>query len=238
MPLKALALTIFLGLFILKSSAQNVPEDTLLYSSTAKQVIDYFNTSIAEQSEIYNGAKYELYPPANKGTFYFLDKNYCVPSLIRYNGTWFKNIPVLYDVHNDAMISVNGNNLFVLDAERTSDIYLLDHHFIYLNTKNPDDLAPGFYDLLYDGRSQVLVKRTKLVDESKTTEIVYEDKTAIYVKKDNKYLLVSSKGTLMDIFKSKRKELNQYLKSNKIKYNKDEEGAVARLASYYDQISN
>ncbi len=131
MSLKALALTIFLSLSILKSSAQNVPEDTLLYSNSAKLVIDYFNTSIAEQSEIYNGAKYELYPPANKGTFYFLDKNYCVPSLIRYNGAWFKNIPVLYDVYNDAMISVNGNNLFVLDAERTSDIYLLDHHFIY-----------------------------------------------------------------------------------------------------------
>src|ERR1700761_4395429 len=220
MPLKALALTVFLGFSVLMSSAQNVPEDTLLYSSTAKRVIDYFNTSIAEQSEIYNGAKYELFPPANKGTFYFLDKNYCVPGLIRYNGTWFKNIPVLYDVHNDAMISVNGNNLFVLDAERTSDVYLLEHHFIYLNTKNPDDLAPGFYDLLYDGKSQVLVKRTKLVDESKTTEIVYEDKTAIYVKKDSKYLPVSSKGALMDIFKDKSKELNQYLKSNKIKYNK------------------
>jgi hypothetical protein len=238
MPPKALALTIFLSLSVLMSSAQNAPADTLLYSSTARRVIDYFNTSIAEQSEIYNGAKYELYPPANKGTFYFLDKNYCVPSLIRYNGTWFKNIPVLYDVHNDAMIAVNGNNLFVLDAERTSDIYLLDHHFIYLNTKSPDDLASGFYDLLYEGKSQVLVKRTKLVDESKTTEIVYEDKTAIYVKKENKYLPVSGKGALMDIFKSKRKELNQYLKSNKIKYGKDEEGAVARLASYYDQISN
>src|SRR6201996_4305490 len=156
MPPKAFALAIFLGLTILKSSAQNAQEDTLLYSSTAKRVIDYFNTSIAEQSEIYNGAKYELYPPANKGTFYFLDKNFCVPSLIRYNGTWFKNIPVLYDVHNDAMISVNNNNLFVLHPERTSDIYLLDHHFIYLNTKSAVDLAPGFYDLLYDGKSQVL----------------------------------------------------------------------------------
>jgi hypothetical protein len=238
MPLKAFALVIFLGLTVLKSSAQNAREDTLLYSSTAKRVIDYFNTTIAEQSEIYNGVKYELYPPANKGTFYFHDKNYCIASLIRYNGTWFKNIPVLYDVHNDAMISVNGDNLFVLDAPRTSDIYLLDHHFIYLDTKSPDELTPGFYDLLYDGKSQVLVKRTKLIDESKTTEIVYEDKTAIYVKKENKYLPVNSKGAVMDIFKSKRKELNQYLKSNKIKYNKDQEGAVARLASYYDQISN
>src|SRR5258708_9192913 len=122
MPLKALALTIFLGLSVLRSSAQNMPEDTLLYSSTAKQVIDYFNTTIAEQSEIYNGAKYELYPPANKGTFYFQDKNYCIPGLIRYNGIWFKNIPVLYDVHNYAMISVNDNNLFILNAYRTSDI--------------------------------------------------------------------------------------------------------------------
>jgi hypothetical protein len=82
------------------------------------------------------------------------------------------------------------------------------------------------------------VKRTKLIDESKSTEIVYEDKTVIYVKKDNKYFPVSNKGSLMDIFKNKSKELNLYLKSNKIKYNKDQEGSVVRLAGYYDQISN
>ena len=216
--------------------AQNAAPDTLLYSKTATQVIDYFNQSVANQSELYNGAQYDLYPPANKGTFYFQDKNYCIPGLICYSGTWYKNIPVLYDVYNDVMISVLGSNLYVLRTGKVSDIYLLDHHFIYL-TDSQGILAPGYYDQLYQGRSRVLVRRTKLIDESKSTEVVYEDRTAIYVKKSDKYYEVTGIGALMDIFKDKKKELNQYLKDNKIKYSRDKEGAVARLAGYYDVIS-
>jgi hypothetical protein len=237
MRVRILALICILsGLAISRSFAQNHSPDSLLYSQAASQAIDYFNKTIDDQSELYNGAQYELYPPANKGTFYFQDKNYCVSSLIRYDGTWYKNIPVLYDIYNDVMISVSGSNLYILRTGKVSDIYLLNHHFIYL-AEDQGILTPGYYDQLYEGRSQVLVKRTKLIDESKSTETVYEDKFDIYVKKDNKYYPVYSKGSLMDIFKDKKKELNQYLKDNKINYNKDKEGAVARLTGYYDLIN-
>jgi hypothetical protein len=225
------------GLMVTNSSAQNQAPDSLLFSNSATQAIDHFNKTISFQSEIYNGAQYELYPPANRGTFYFRDKNYCVPALIRYDGTWYKNIPVLYDIYHGAMISISDNGLYILRPGKVSDVYLLDHHFIYLDTESPGSSTPGFYDLLYKGKSQVMVKQTKLIDETKTTEIVYEDRSDIYVKKDNKYYLVSSKGSLMDIFKDKKKELNQYLKDNKINYYKDKEGAVAKLAGYYDQIN-
>jgi len=225
------------GLVITNASAQTQAPDSLLFSKAATQTIDYFNKTISFQSEIYNGAQYELYPPANRGTFYFLDKNYCIPALIRYDGTWYKNIPVLYDIYHDAMVSISDNGLYILRPGKVSDVYLLDHHFIYLDTEGPGSLTLGFYDLVYKGKSQVLVKQTKLIDETKTTEIVYEDRSDIYVKKDNKYFPVSSKGSLMDIFKDKKKELNQYLKDNKINYYKDKEGAIAKLAGYYDQIN-
>ncbi|HEY4194012.1 MAG TPA: hypothetical protein VGM63_00635 [Mucilaginibacter sp.] len=217
--------------------AQNAGPDTLFYSKTAAQVIDYFNQSIAYQSELYNGTQYELHPPANKGTFYFENKNYCVPSLIRYNGRWYKNILILYDARNDAMISTEGDNLYILNAERTSDVFLLDHHFIYLKAENRANLDTGYYDMMYDGRSQFLVKRTKLINETNPTEIIYEDKTYFFVKKGDQYLPVNNEGSLMDIFKDKSQDLKQYLKNNKIKFKKNKEYAIARLAAYYDQIT-
>ena len=238
MRVRTIALVFILSAFaVCRCSAQNLPPDSLRYSDAAKQVIGQFKTTIADQSELYNGAQYELYPPANKGTFYFLDKNYCVPSLIHYNDTWYKNIPILYDVHNDVMVSIADNNLYAMRSEKVSDVYLLDHHFIYKDADPLNNLPAGFYDLLYGGRSAVLVKRAKKVDESKATEIIYEDITDIYVKKGDKYFPVSSKGSVMDVFKDKNRELNQYLKDNKIKFNKDREGAITRLARYYDQIN-
>jgi hypothetical protein len=223
------------------SLAQNRSPDSLLYSSTANQVIDYFNRTIADQSEIYNGPGYELYPSANKGSFYFKDKNYTTLSLIRYNGTWYKNVPVLYDTYHDVMVAALRDSLFILNSDKLSDVYLLSHHFIYLNAENRDNLTPGFYDLLYDGRSQVLVKRIKIIDDhivtAQTAEIVYEDKSEVYLKKGNRYYLVDSKRSFKDIFADKKKEINQYLKDNKIDYKNDKEGAAAKLAGYYDLIS-
>ena len=230
----------FLGLICFRSSAQDRQPDSLLYSGTARHVIDYFNHAIAEGSEIYNGSRHELLPPANKGSFYFEDKNYCVPSLVCYNHRWYKDIPVIYDIRNDNMVSAKGDYLYVLDPQRASDVYLLGHHFVFfsMETENHDKLSAGYYDMMYDGKSRFLVKRTKFVNETDPSKIIYEDKTYFFIKKGKQYLPVNSEGSLMDIFKDKSKELKQYLKNNKIRFNTDKEYAVARLAAYYDQISN
>ncbi len=242
MSIRTLVFTVFLGLVVLVSSAQSPPRDSILYSSAAVNTINYFNENIGDQSEIYSGTQYDLLPPANKGTFYFQDKNYCTPSLICFNAKWHKNIPVLYDVYNDLMVSVNGNYLFVLKSEKLSDIFLFDHHFIYFNPKGQNNMTAGFYDELYDGRLKVLVKRVKTIFDHQVSaqfaEIIYEDQSTIYLKKGDKLLEISSKGDLKDALADKKKQVNEFMRANKINFNKDKEGAVAKVAGYYDQISN
>lgn len=242
MLIKALVLTAFLGLVVLRSSAQSPPRDSVLYSNAAVKTINYFNANIGDQSEIYSGTQYDLLPPANKGTFYFQDKNYCIPSLICFNAKWHKDIPVLYDVYNDLMVAVNGNYLFVLKPEKLSDVFLLGHHFIYFNPESLNNMQAGFYDELYDGRSKVLVKRIKTIFDHQVSaqfaEIIYEDHSTIYLKKGDKFLEISSKGGLKDAFADKKKQINEFMRANKINFNKDKEGTVAKVAGYYDQISN
>ena len=243
MRIKTFVLVSILFVFVIPNlQAQNLQPDSLLYSKAATQAIDYFNTVIANESEIYNGAVYEFYPPANKGSFYFQDKNHCVPGLIRYNGNWYKNILLLYDIYNDIMVSTLDNNLFILNTEKIADVYLLNHHFIHINGQSKDNLTPGFYDVIYNGRSQVLIKRIKIINDhvtgSQEAETFYEDRSNAYVKKGNKYYLVDSRSSFLDTFKDKKKDLNRYMSDNKIDYKKDKEDAVAKLAAYYDSINN
>jgi hypothetical protein len=243
MRIKTFVLVFIPFVFVIPNlQAQNLRADSLLYGQAATQAIDYYNTVIANESEIYNGAVYEFYPPANKGSFYFQDKNYCIPGLVRYNGNWYKNIPILYDIYNDVMVSTLNNNLFILNTEKISDIYLLHHHFIHINDQSQDNLAPGFYDVIYNGKSQVLIKRIKFINDhvigSQLSETFYEDKSNAYIKKGNKYYLVDSRGSFLDTFKDKKKDLNRYMNNNKIDYKEDKEGAVAKLAAYYDSINN
>lgn len=237
-----LLILVVLALSFLRSNAQGISSDTTLYSNMANKAVDLYNDAIAEQSEIYNGIAYELQPLASRGSVYFQDKNYCTPGAIRYNGTLYKNIPVLYDSYSDVMVAASRNFFnYILQAEKVADVYMLDHHFIYLDNETAVNLKPGYYDELYDGKTLVLVKRTKTVNNNVTAQAVevrYTDKNDIYIKKGGKYYNVDSKGSVFNMLKDKKKELSQYLNSNKIKYNKNRESSVASLARYYDQITN
>ncbi len=231
-----------LMLFTVYSYGQNTAPDSL-YTNAANHALDEYHKEIGTKSEIYNGAEYELRQRATKGSAYFNDLNYCTPAVIRYNGTWYKNVPVLYDIYNDEMVAETPENRtkYILQYGKLSDVYLGNHYYIYINNKVNTLLRPGYYDQLYTGKSQVLVKRVKTFDNrvaSQGVETIYQDQNEIYVRKENTYYLVAGKNSLLKIFKDKKKELNQYIKDNKIKFNDDEESATARLTYYYDQINN
>ena len=232
---------IFLASAIYGCYAQNSPPDSLIYSSAASNAINYFNTALGSQTEIYNGASYEMYPSGKSGTHYLEDKIALSPALIRYSGTWYKNVPGIYDVFNDEMVAALGESLFVLPPGKVSDILLLNHHFIYMDINNRDGITTGYYDLLYNGKLQVLVKRSKTYEENvvlnRNIEAVYTDKINIYIKKGGAYFEVDGKTAVLELLKDKKNELNQYLKTQKLRYKDDREGFVVALTKYYDQIN-
>lgn len=220
--------------------AQSALPDSLFSRNAETQAADLYNAKIADQAEIYNGAEYKLYPQGYKGSAYFQEKNHCKPSVIRYNNTWYKNVPVLYDMYNNVMVAALRDSLYQLRADKLQDVYLLDHHFINLAAANAGNLSPGYYDQLYNARSQVLVKRSRTVQNNVTqqgVEVIYETKDVIYIKKGGAWHPVSSKGTVLDVFSDKKKQLKQYLNDNKVRYNDDKEGSIVKLTRYYDQLT-
>src|SRR5579863_2708768 len=105
MFVKSFRLFMILWLFACRSYAQNVPYDSLRYSGAAEQIIARYNTIIDGQSELYNGVQYHLYPPAFKGSAYFQGKAMFAPAIVCYNSTWYKNVPIVYDMYTDEMVS-------------------------------------------------------------------------------------------------------------------------------------
>lgn len=237
MTLKTFLPIITLSLLVVRAIAQNAP-DTLLYSKAEMQIIDTYNKTIGDQSEFYNGPQYNPPPKAYRGSPYFLDSASLQPANIRYNGTWYKEVPVLYDAYNDLMVSTSHSVLYSVRSEKLSDILLAGHHFIYL--PGSKDLATGYYDQLYEGASEVLVKRkrgvVKRVDQQ-SVQVIYEVDDVIYIKKGSDYLPVNSKQSVLSAFKNKSKQLKDYMSANKISFRKDKEYSIAQLAAYYDQIN-
>src|SRR6266571_9549158 len=123
MNLRLIWLIMPFNVFVCKISAQNEAVSNIASTGTVEQVINYYQAAIADQSEIFNGYGYHFLPQGDKGSAYFGDNPYFKPATIRYNGNWYKNIPVLYDMYADAMVSRIRDSIFVLRVEKIADIY-------------------------------------------------------------------------------------------------------------------
>jgi hypothetical protein len=222
-----------------QSNADNLQNRPVLTTT-----INNYNVAIGQQSLVYNGVGYALIRKM-KGNPHFMDTTATTNGSVVYYGETYPNIPLLYDINRDLLVSVwvDGTSLYSFTSDRLSEFTLLKHHFIRLN---PDSVAQkvvkaGFYDDLYTHKLQVLAKRQKIIHIAGTllsTDDYFDPKVYYYLKKNGRYFTISGEGDMLDVLQDRKKELKDYIKSNKIKYRNDPESFMVMLATYYDQLTN
>ena len=154
----------------------------------------------------------------------------------------------MYDVYKDVLISLlyNHFSMYTLLSERVSDFTFSGHRFVRVNADglvgDKSGIVTGFYDQLYSGKTEVLARRTKTIQNSTNQTLALETyfiaHNDYYVKKGNVYYNVSGQGSFLNVLKDKKQVLQKYMKDNSFKFRTDPEAAMAKLAAYYDQISN
>lgn len=227
--------------------AQETHSDSSSQQNALNNAITLFHASIGKESPLYNGPEYYFYDPVIKGNAYFLDVNSFAQGSVYYDGAYYTNVPMLYDIHTDDIVVLLYNHFskYSLLKERVKRFDFLDHHFININTdtlKNNTLIKSGFYDQLYNGKIEILVKRAKSIQTNSGgitgTESYFSPTKDYFLKKNNIYYSFSSQGSLLDILKDRKKELQQYIKANQIRYRTDPEDAMVKIASYYDHLTN
>ncbi|RDC65119.1 hypothetical protein [Adhaeribacter pallidiroseus] len=102
-------------------------------------------------------------------------------------------------------------------------------------------MRPGFYDLLVNGKTQVLAKRTKRMFEDATPrgmegEFIIEDR--FFIRMNNQYYPVSNKKTILKVFNTTKKELQKYSRAQHLNFKKqNRESSLIKLVQYYDTLS-
>ena len=227
--------------------AQVARTDSSSQQYALNNTLNLFYATVGKQSPLYNGAEYYFYDPLIKGNAYFSEINAFTPGSVFYDGNLYTGVPMLYDIYSDKVVVLLYNHFskFSLVKEKVRSFDFLDHHFVNINA---DTLAAntiiksGYYDELYGGKSQVLVKRSKNIQVSvgggSASESYFNPTKDYYLRKNNVYYSISGQGSMLSIFKDKRKEIQQYLKANQIKFRKDPEEAMVKIASYYDHLTN
>ncbi len=225
------------------ASAQAAGEDSSLYQAALSHTLAVYFNQVGDQSQLYNGRLYNDFTFSfTSGSPYFLSNNFN-DGTVAYDNIQYNGVPLLYDDLRQQLITRDQGYWLQLVSERIRAFTLLDHHFIRMD---PDSLSKspvrtGFYEQLYSGNSEVLKRKIKNIKEELSTAegVLWSivETSDYFIKTRDGYHKVKSKNEFLAVLKSHRKEIHQFIKRNKLKYRKDKENTLVRVAAYYDQIT-
>lgn len=235
---------LLLVIFYTSSISQSLVPDTSS-APDYKNAVAFYNQSLSEELHLFNGREYKGYADKfSTGTPYFLTDKWSKGTL-HYEGKMYENVSLLYDVAKDELVYLYFDNASAvrLEKQRVSAFSIMNHNFIYIpsDSLHASSMTSGFYDELYHGNNSLIVKRTKNIQTSlrqSGAEIKVFYKDHYYLRRGDRYEAVSNKKTLLHNLSDKRKELQQYIKQNKLSFKKDMENAMTKTVAYYDQLSN
>lgn len=242
-------LLLFLIAICIKNAAQaQVAADSLSTKQTNvyADVERDFYKKIGPESRLYNGLQYDLYDPHIKGNACYDDVATWSKGSVFYDGYLYTNVSMMYDIYKDEVVILIYNNFMRISliSEKVRDFNLLDQHFIYVKNDpaNSNSLSTGFYNELYSGKIQVLLKKTKSIQNSTdyTGNIIpyFSPAKDYYLFKNGKYYTVNSQGAFLNVFGDHKKEIKQFIRTNNIKFKKAPEKAMTAIAAYYDHLTD
>ncbi len=220
---------------------QNTPEDSIAISKAKYNTIQFFLQSMKESSPVYQGREFISYGNNIKGSPFFLHTE-PVEGILEYNGIEYPGILFAYDLVIDKIVLKNFTNEYMMIAasEKIRGFKLANHSFFRpdadIKFRGLNDT--GFYEILYQGKSTVISKKSKKVQYYQGEDIPYQFRTysSYYIYDQEHFRKVSSQKDLISVFKTKDNDVRKFIRSNKIKFKKNREETLIKSAKFYDQL--
>lgn len=223
--------------------AQLSKADSLTLYQTISSAQQKYNATIAGNSQVYNGPEY-VSPLQDKkiiGDPYYFDYDWQEGSVF-YNYQHYENISLRYDLFEDKLLVEysQGYESIALNTAGIKYFNMNGHTFVWLSSSTvKSGITEGFYDHLYDGKSNVYVKRYKVIKEIMDQNIMkveYIEKSKLFLHKDGKFITIGAKRDALNAFEAYKSELKKFLSRENIKFKSDPETALVAMATYYDQL--
>jgi hypothetical protein len=227
------------------SSAQLQQEDSNFYQTALAKTLAVYYHQLGDQSQIFNGIIYSGYDHSfQKGSPYFLsDKP--LPGSVVYDKVSYPDLMLSFDQFNQVVVMEDQAYRLKLINERISSFEIAGFSFIlkYADSANRGIPSKGFYEILYDGGpSQLLKRTTKEQRESLVASVgvlYYMDEfDNYYIRHKNTYFPVNTKSQLLEVMGDHKKEVQRFIRKNKLNYRTDKDNTLKQVAAYYDQLAS
>ncbi|HVW96084.1 MAG TPA: hypothetical protein VHA56_08960 [Mucilaginibacter sp.] len=234
------------ALFCQRGLAQAALPDSSSQQNALNNAITLYKTSMGIQAPLYSGPEYYFYDPHIKGSAYYMDVNAFSKGSVYYEHTLYNNIDMLYDLNLDEVAALFPNRVskFILLKSRVNSFDYLGSHFINIDADTLAEdagLKSGYYRLLYNGRSEILVKYSKSLQTTTSNSNFVENYFSLskdfYFKRNNIYYNANNRGSVLDVFKDRKKELKKFIKANNLEFKDHPEETMLKIATWYDNLS-
>jgi len=223
-----------------QSNAQEISSTSRL-SKKVKLLEVLYDQTIETSALLYNGIEYTPYSRHTEGFPYYLSESPITGSIL-YGNHLFNKVGLQYDILTNKVIIEHpfySSSIQLID-ENISEFKLGDKKFIHLVTDSAKaNISSGYYQVLYDGNSQCLAKRKKTIVQKVKNgelEVKFNESAKLYIRKNDKYFLVTSKKSLKDLFVGQSTSVRQFLRKNKLNFRLDKENTIVKVAAYYDGL--
>ena len=245
LALRILCLFTILVLFSANPTyAQLSAKDSSLLKSSIKNVLEFYDQNIGEQSGKFNGSQNVGYLAAViEKNPYFETTNFTKGSIV-YDQVYYNNVYLLYDEAADLVILQDSSHRIELISEKLEAFSIADHKFQYLNKDNANAsalLKTGYYQVLVDNKTSLFTKETKKITEKiQGNELNYTigSSNYYYIKKAGRYFEIENKKGFFRLLKDKEKELKRYIKTQHLNYRKDKINTLSNVVEYYNLLTN
>lgn len=215
-------------------------------AASVATVRQQYAASFASKTELYSGPEYVDYAVRyhERIGHQFFPTQEPRPGRVRYNGQEFVLPQFAFDVVRDQVVVRHPTSSLYLHlvAEKLQSFEIDGHRFVRVvaDSSSSKALRTGFYEVLNEGRAQVLVRRSKRMQErifQKQIDVEFIPTERSFLKKEGAYYLINSKGAALRVFANEKKQMQQYLQEHPLRFNKAETVAsVLKLALYYNSL--
>ena len=226
--------------------SQITSPDTLFVQAAVDHAKKVYEQSTKNYSRLYNGKEYIPFKKnmPEIGTLFFHSEEW-EEGQVFYDGELYEHVMIRYDLlHEKLIVEHKGYGEIELIDEKIKYFQIDGHTFVRLNSLSDtkSGVNPGFYDLIYDGTSKVFVKRIKVAEERIETQysmiLTFKEKNSILISKNGMFYPAGNKSSVLKVFGDQKSALKKFISKNNIRYGKNREGALIKIAAQYDLLTH
>lgn len=227
--------------FFISGFSQQVNEDSIA-NVQVKNAVAVYNQYTDGNAAVYNGAQYMRYTFKMEGDPYFLSNDF-TQGWVSYEGRRYDSLSVLYDIARNEVVILytDGYSDVVLENDFIDSFNMAGHTFVKLQEDHGQNLYnSGFYDELYNGKTSLIARRVKKMDEVIRNEVTrrFFETDRFYVRKNGLYYWVSNKKDVFKLFSNKKRDIKKMLSKQHLKMKRSNfENVLTRVVAFYDQLT-